>query len=105
MFLNTESHDLHSMDEHERSVIQINEAEFLVQKIEMLICFRQKESTPIRILACFKRSRAEKHAIYSPYQGKSTRFFLKPQGEESKMEPHPFLCPWLRDPAVNRIKG
>ena len=46
------------MDEHERSVIQINEAEFLVQKIEMLICFRQKESTPIRILACFKRSRA-----------------------------------------------
>ena len=75
MFLNTESHDLHSMDEHERSVIQINEAEFLVQKIEMLICFRQKESTPIRILACFKRSRAGRHAIYSPYQGKSTRFF------------------------------
>ena len=21
------------------------------------------------------------------------------------MEPHPFLCSWLRDPAVNRIKG
>ena len=30
MLLNTESNDLHSMGEHERSVIQINEAEFLV---------------------------------------------------------------------------
>ena len=43
MFLNTESHDLHSIDEHERSVIQINETEFLVQKIEMQVFFRQKE--------------------------------------------------------------
>ena len=39
MFLNTESHDLHSIDEHERSVIQINETEFLVQKIEMRVFY------------------------------------------------------------------
>ena len=42
MFLNTESHDLHSIDEHERSVIQINETEFLVQKIEMQVFFSPK---------------------------------------------------------------
>ena len=54
MLLNTESNDLHSMGEHERSVIQINEAEFLVQKKEMQVFFAKRKSTPIRIMACFK---------------------------------------------------
>ena len=54
MLLNTESNDLHSMGEHERSVIQINKAEFLVQKKEMQIFFAKRKSTPIRIMACFK---------------------------------------------------
>ena len=75
MFLNDESHDLHSIDEHERSVIQINETEFLVQKIEMQVFFRQKEIYSNSDHGMLQRSRAGRHAIYPPYQGKSTRFF------------------------------
>ena len=77
MLLNTESNDLHSMGEHERSVIQINEAEFLVQKKEMQVVFRQKEIYSNSDHGMLQRSRAGRHAIYPPYQGKSTRFFLK----------------------------
>ena len=105
MLLNTESNDLHSMGEHERSVIQINEAEFLVQKKEMQIFFAKRKSTPIRIMACFK-DHALAYMLYILHIKESQLvFFKKPLGKESKMEPHSFLCPWLRDPAVNRIKG
>ena len=105
MLLNTESNDLHSMGEHERSVIQINEAEFLVQKKEMQVFFAKRKSTPIRIMACFKDHALADMLYILHIKESQLVFFLKPLGKESKMEPHSFLCPWLRDPAVNRIKG
>ena len=105
MLLNTESNDLHSMGEHERSVIQINEAEFLVQKKEMQVFFAKRKSTPIRIMACFKDHALADMLYILHIKESQLVFFKKPLGKESKMEPHSFLCPWLRDPAVNRIKG
>ena len=51
------------MDGHERSVSQINEAEFLVQTTEILIFLPQKDHEITRL----------GDMPYSPYLGKSTR--------------------------------
>ena len=77
MLLNTESNDLHSMGEYERSVIQINEAEFLVQKKEMQIFFAKRKSTPIRIMACFKDHALADMTYISSISRKVNSFFFK----------------------------